>query len=288
MAASDIGKSSGAGRVMSALLTISALSRHFGGLVAVSAVDMEIAGGSVHGLIGPNGAGKTTLLNLVSGHLPSTAGRVRFQDSDITHWPAERRARAGIRRTFQNLKLFREMSVLENVMVGMHGQTRCELWHALLHTPTQKSEEQSIVDCAREALDFVGLLHVADVAAGTLPHGMQRLIEIARAFVAKPALLLLDEPAAGLNRVESRRLVELIRAIRARGVTIMLVEHHMDVVMPTCDRITVLNYGRRLADGTPAEIRRHPEVIKAYLGGGINQRLRPAPVEAVEAAHAAP
>lgn len=273
---------------MSAHLTIAGLSRHFGGLVAVNAVDMEIVTGSVHGLIGPNGAGKTTLLNLVSGHLPSTAGRVRFNESDITRWAAERRARAGIRRTFQNLKLFREMSVLENVMIGMHGQTRCELWHALLRTRTQQSEEQSIVSRAREALDFVGLSQVADVPAGTLPHGMQRLIEIARAFVAKPALLLLDEPAAGLNRVESRRLVDLIRAIRASGVTIMLVEHHMDVVMPTCDRITVLNYGKRLADGTPAEIRQHPEVIKAYLGGGLKQAPRQGRAEAGEVAHAAP
>jgi branched-chain amino acid transport system ATP-binding protein len=274
--------------VMSALLTIAGLSRHFGGLVAVNAVDMEIATGSVHGLIGPNGAGKTTLLNLVSGHLPSTAGRVCFTGNDITRWAAERRARAGIRRTFQNLKLFRDMSVLENVMVGMHGQTRCELWHALLRTPAQKAEEQAIVDRAREALDFVGLAQVANAAAGTLPHGMQRLIEIARAFVAKPTLLLLDEPAAGLNRVESRRLVDLIRAIRARGVTIMLVEHHMDVVMPTCDRITVLNYGKRLADGTPAEIRQHPEVIRAYLGGGLKPAPRQARAETAEVVHAAP
>jgi branched-chain amino acid transport system ATP-binding protein len=273
---------------MSALLSIAGLSRHFGGLVAVNAVDMEIGAGSVHGLIGPNGAGKTTLLNLVSGHLSSTAGRILFNGKDITRSPAERRARTGIRRTFQNLKLFREMSVLENVMVGMHGQTHCELWHALLRTPTQKSEEQAIADCAREALEFVGLLQVASVPAGTLPHGVQRLTEIARAFVAKPTLLLLDEPAAGLNRVESRRLVDLIRAIRARGVTIMLVEHHMDVVMPTCDRITVLNYGKRLADGTPAEIRQHPEVIKAYLGGGIKQAPKHGRAEPVEVTHAAP
>jgi branched-chain amino acid transport system ATP-binding protein len=273
---------------MTALLAIAGLSRHFGGLVAVSAVDMAIAPGSVHGLIGPNGAGKTTLLNLISGHLPSSAGRILFNDSDITRWSPERRARAGIRRTFQNLKLFREMTVLENVMIGMHGQTRCELWHALLRTGTQRSEEQAIAEHARAALDFVGLAQVASAPAGTLPHGTQRLIEIARAYVAKPTVLLLDEPAAGLNRVECRRLVDLIRAIRANGITIMLVEHHMDVVMPTCDRITVLNYGRRLADGTPAEIRQHPEVIKAYLGGGIKPATRPARVEAAEVAHAAP
>ena len=272
---------------MSALLTISGLSRHFGGLVAVDAVDMEIAAGSVHGLIGPNGAGKTTLLNLVSGHLPSTEGRIQFGDAEITRWAAERRARAGIRRTFQNLKLFREMSVLENVMIGMHGQTRCELWQALLQTRTQKTEEQSIERQAREALDFVALSHIANVAAGALPHGMQRLVEMARALVAKPKLLLLDEPAAGLNRVESRRLVDLIRAIRASGMTIMLVEHHMDVVMPTCDRITVLNYGKRLAGGTPGEIRQHPEVIKAYLGAGIRQRSAQTGSEA-EFGHVAP
>jgi branched-chain amino acid transport system ATP-binding protein len=274
---------------MSPLLTIDGLSRRFGGLVAVNAVDMAISKGSVHGLIGPNGAGKTTLLNLVSGHLASTSGEIRFQANDITRWSADRRARAGIRRTFQNLKLFREMSVLENVMIGMHGQTHCELWQALLRTPAQKAEEQLIIERAREALDFVGLLETANVAAGTLPYGTQRLIEIARAFVAKPTLLLLDEPAAGLNRVESRRLVDLIRTIRASGVTIMLVEHHMDVVMPTCDRITVLNYGKRLANGTPSEIRQHPEVIRAYLGGGIKQKPRPDRVGSGEGvAHAAP
>jgi branched-chain amino acid transport system ATP-binding protein len=272
---------------MAARLIVQALARRFGGLVAVDAVDLEIASGSVHGVIGPNGAGKTTLLNLVSGHLAATSGAVRFDSIDITRWPAERRARAGIRRTFQNLKLFPQMSVLENVMVGMHGQTRCELWQALLRTPVQRAEEQSIASAARGALEFVGLLHVASVPAGTLPHGTQRLIEIARAFVAKPALLLLDEPAAGLNRVECRRLVELIRVIRASGITVMLVEHHMDVVMPLCDRVTVLNYGRRLADGTPSEIREHPEVIKAYLGGGTPMSRRQ-PAQAPEAAHAAP
>ena len=273
---------------MVALLALKALSRRFGGLVAVNAVDMEIASGLVHGVIGPNGAGKTTLLNLVSGHLPATSGAVRFDNIDITRWPAERRARTGIRRTFQNLKLFPAMSVLENVMVGMHGQTRCELWQALLRTPAQRAEEQSIARAARDALEFVGLLHAANVPAGTLPHGTQRLIEIARAFVAKPALLLLDEPAAGLNRVECRRLVDLIRAIRASGITVMLVEHHMDLVMPTCDRITVLNYGQRLADGTPSDIRQHPEVIKAYLGGGITKKSRPERTGALEVAHAAP
>jgi branched-chain amino acid transport system ATP-binding protein len=272
---------------MGALLEISGLTRRFGGLVAVSDVAMEVAQGTVHGLIGPNGAGKTTLLNLISGHIPSSSGRIGFSGGEITRWPVDRRARAGIRRTFQNLKLFRDMTVLENVMVGMHGETHCEIWHSLLRSRTQRAEEAAIIERAREALDFVGLLHLADTRADELPYGSQRLVEIARATVAKPKLLLLDEPAAGLNGAESKRLVDLIRAIRSTGTTILLVEHHMDVVMPSCDCITVLNYGKRLANGSPAEIRAHPEVIKAYLGGGLKRRERPAHTHQAELARAA-
>jgi branched-chain amino acid transport system ATP-binding protein len=257
---------------MAPLLETKSLSRRFGGLVAVDAVDMQIGPGDIHGLIGPNGAGKTTLLNLVSGHLASSSGAIAFGGKDLTRLPAERRAAAGIRRTFQNLKLFREMTALENVKVGLHAETRSEVLHALLRTPFQKREESAIDARARAALDLVGLLPLADQVAGGLPYGHQRLLEIARAVVAKPKLLLLDEPAAGLNSVESRRLVGLIKMIRDTGITILLVEHHMDVVMPTCDRITVLNYGRRLAAGSPADIRKHPEVIKAYLGKGSRQQ----------------
>jgi branched-chain amino acid transport system ATP-binding protein len=277
----------GGAALMGALLEISGLTRRFGGLVAVSDVAMEVAQGSVHGLIGPNGAGKTTLLNLISGHIPPSSGRIGFSGDEITRWPVDRRARAGIRRTFQNLKLFRDMSVLENVMVGMHGETHCEIWHALLRSQTQRCEEAAIVERARDALDFVGLLDLAGTRADDLPYGSQRLVEIARATVAKPKLLLLDEPAAGLNGAESRRLVDLIRAIRSGGTTILLVEHHMDVVMPSCDCITVLNYGKRLANGTPAEIRAHPEVIKAYLGGGLKRRERSAETQQTELADAA-
>jgi branched-chain amino acid transport system ATP-binding protein len=268
---------------MAPLIETTGLSRRFGGVVAIDGVDLAIAAGTVHGLIGPNGAGKTTLLNLVSGHLASSSGRIAFQGRDITRAAAERRAVLGIRRTFQNLKLFAAMTALENVMVGLHTQTRADIFHALMRSGFQKREEASIAARARDALDFVGLAGVADVPAASLPHGHQRLLEIARAFVAKPTLLLLDEPAAGLNGAESRRLVTLIRAISAAGVTVMLVEHHMDVVMPTCDRITVLNYGRKLADGTPADIKRHPEVVKAYLGKGTSGRKR----EIREAARAA-
>jgi branched-chain amino acid transport system ATP-binding protein len=284
MAAARFSDAVDSGAVMSILLRTSGLSRQFGGLVAVSDVAIEVASGSVHGLIGPNGAGKTTMLNLISGHLRSSGGEIYLAGDAITRWPVERRARHGIRRTFQNLKLFRDMTVLENVMVGMHGQTHCEIWHAVLRMPRQRAEEAAITARAREALDFVGLLNLADVKAGALPYGSQRLVEIARAIVAQPKLLLLDEPAAGLNGAESKRIVDLIRKIRATGTTILLVEHHMDVVMPSCDCITVLNYGKRLADGTPSHIRAHPEVVKAYLGGGLKRRTKPA--QQVEPVHA--
>jgi branched-chain amino acid transport system ATP-binding protein len=272
---------------MASLLETNSLSRRFGGLVAVDSIDLRIAAGDIHGLIGPNGAGKTTLLNLVSGHLASTAGTIAFDAKPITRLPAERRAAAGLRRTFQNLKLFREMTALENVKIGLHAETRSEVFRALLRTPFQKREESEIDARARAALDLVGLLPAAEQIAGSLPYGHQRLLEIARAVVAKPKLLLLDEPAAGLAGAESRRLVGLIKMIRDMGITILLVEHHMDVVMPTCDRITVLNYGRRLADGTPGEIRKHPEVIKAYLGKSSRQRraTEPKPAEALRAAY---
>jgi branched-chain amino acid transport system ATP-binding protein len=269
----------------STLLETRQITRRFGGLVAVDSVDLEIADGEVHGLIGPNGAGKTTMLNLLSGHLASSSGSILFAGTDVTRHAAEKRAIAGIRRTFQNLKLFKELPALDNVMVGLHANTRAEVFHALLRTPFQRREEREIVEKAREALDFVGLGTFADKAAGSLPYGHQRLLEIARAFVARPKLLLLDEPAAGLNGAESKTLVDLIRRIRAEGITIVLVEHHMDVVMPTCDRITVLNYGKLLAKGRPAEIRHNSEVIGAYLGkGSALKRERAAPGEVSHAA----
>lgn len=251
---------------MSALLRTEALTCQFGGLVAVGGVNLAVKAGNVHGVIGPNGAGKTTLLNLISGHLRQTAGAIFFQDQDLAAAPPERRAAVGIRRTFQNLRLFREMTAIENVMVGLHADTRCDLFHSLLRTEKQRQEEQDTLARARAALDFVGLVESANLLAGALPYGHQRLLEIARAFVARPKLLLLDEPAAGLNGAEAGRLVGLIRRIQASGVTVMLVEHHMEVVMRVCDRVTVLNYGKQLADGSPADIRDHSGVIEAYLG----------------------
>ena len=248
------------------MLRLAGVTRRFGGLVAVSDVDLNVAAGMVQGLIGPNGAGKTTLFNLISGHLGVSAGSILLDGSDVTTWSSDRRAVAGVRRTFQNLRLFREMSALDNVKVGLHAETKSEVWHALLRPSSQRYEERAITERATAALDFVGLPGAGKLIAGLLPYGHQRLLEIARAIVGRPRLLLLDEPAAGLNNIEARRMIELIGRIKASGTTVLLVEHHMHVVMKTCDSIMVLNYGRRLAEGSPADIRAHPEVIAAYLG----------------------
>jgi branched-chain amino acid transport system ATP-binding protein len=259
---------------MTALLAMHELTRRFGGLTAVDRVSMSIEKGEIRGLIGPNGAGKTTILNLVSGLMPPSAGRMELAGKDVTGERADRLAALGIRRTFQNLKLFGELTVLQNVMIGLHASGRTGVFEAILGGRRQRDEERTMRAASRAALDTVGLAERSDHIASGLAYGHRRLLEIARALVAGPTLLLLDEPAAGLNPSEAASLVDLIGRVNAQGVTVVLIEHHMDVIMAACSRITVLNHGRKLAEGTPAEIRADESVIEAYLGRpGLEERL---------------
>lgn len=251
----------------SPLLHLEQVSKAFGGVRALTEISFEVAPGRIQGLIGPNGAGKTTLFNLVSGALKPDTGSIRFDGVPIQGRPSHELVALGIARTFQNVELFGSMSVLENVLVGRHVRTRCGFWGALIRHAAVKREEREAREKALELLAFVGLADQAGNPSGDLPFGWQRLLEIARALAAEPRALLLDEPAAGLNRVESDRLGDLIGRIRDQGITILMVEHDMGLTMRVCDRIVVLDRGRLLAEGTPREIQRHPEVLAAYLGG---------------------
>ena len=249
-------------------LRLEGVTRRFGGLVAVDNVSFEVPAEGVTAIIGPNGAGKTTLFNLISGSLPPGAGRILFEGADITGRPPAAIAAAGLVRTFQLVKLFDDLSVLDNVKVGCHLRGSAGLFGALLRPASVRSEEAAVDTRARELLAFAGLSAFADEPASGLPYGRQRMLELARAMAAGPRLILLDEPAAGLNTEESAELARIIRRIAEEGTSVLLIEHDMTLVMNTADRVVVVDFGRKIAEGTPAEVRANPAVIAAYLGTG--------------------
>jgi branched-chain amino acid transport system ATP-binding protein len=248
---------------MTDILQLSGVRKAFGGLVAVDDISFSVAAGAIHGLIGPNGAGKTTLFNLITGFYRADAGRVIFDDADVTTLPTSARARRGLVRTFQSNLLFKEQTVLGNVISGGLGSRPRQAFDWLVERPARHA---AIVATAREILDFCGLSEKADLPADSLSHGQQRILGIAVALAARPRLLLLDEPFTGMTAREKDALVGIIQSIRARGASIILVEHDMRAVMRLCDCITVLNFGRVLAEGSPDQVRRHRDVMVAYLG----------------------
>jgi len=248
------------------LLRVNRLTVKFGGLTAVNEVDFSIFANEIVSLIGPNGAGKTTTFNAITGFLKTSAGSVEFEGRELVHLKPHQIAEKGITRTFQITSLFPNLSVLENIRTGHHMQERETLWDALLNTRRKREVEEETLAKTVEILKFIGLEGRKDWIAGNLPYGDQRTLEIGIALAANPRLLLLDEPSAGLNDTETQGMKELIQKMRAKSITIFLVEHDMKLVMGISDRIVVLNFGKKIATGTPEEIKANPEVIKAYLG----------------------
>jgi branched-chain amino acid transport system ATP-binding protein len=252
------------------MLDVRELVKTFGGVKAVSDLSLSVREGEVHALIGPNGSGKTTTLNVISGIYRADAGSVRFAGRELRGMPAYAIAAAGVARTFQNIRLFGALSVHENVMIGRHARTTTNLVTALIPNAGTAREERATRERAQELLEFVGLPRAGSARAAGLPYGDQRRVEIARALATEPSLLLLDEPAAGMNPAETDDLIGLIARIQKRGITLLLIEHDMNLVMTVSDRITVLNFGTHIAEGAPDEIVRNRAVITAYLGGAID------------------
>jgi branched-chain amino acid transport system ATP-binding protein len=249
------------------LLKIDGLTKHFGGLEALADLDLNVHKGEILGLIGPNGAGKSTVFNMISGSILPTRGTCKFKDEGITGLPPHRIAKKGIARVFQGNVLFRNFTVVTNVLVGLHLQTKMGFWGSFFNTSNSRSRQEALHERAMELLDFVGLSQKATELAANLPHGNQRLLCLAIALASEPELLLLDEPVTGMNAEETSRMVSIIKKLSdKRGITSIIVEHNMRAVMSLCDRIAVLSYGKKIAEGSPQEIAENPAVIEAYLG----------------------
>jgi len=252
-----------------AILRAQSLHKNFGGVKAVSDVSFEVSAGSIFAVIGPNGAGKSTLLNLISGVYRPGSGSLSFNGANLSALPAHRRVRLGIARTFQKIRLFKQLSVLDNVIAGFHVHHHVPAWQYVTHGAAFKADQQRCRERAEQLLHFVGMSARLHAVAGSLSYGEQRMLELARALATKPQLLLVDEPAAGLNAAEVDGLLDRIRTLRRDGTTVILVEHNMDLVMNVADRIMVMDYGRCLFEGVPIEVQKNPAVIAAYLGGEL-------------------
>ncbi len=251
---------------MEPLLTVDAISMIFGGLRAVDSLSMNVMLGEIHSLIGPNGAGKTTVLNVISGFYKPTEGKVLFDNKLIQGSNSSTISRAGLARTFQNVRLFKELTVLENVQIGMYALVKEGIIGTVFHTPYFRKVNKASVEECMALLEMVGLKDKASLRARNMSYGQQKVLEIARALAQKPKLLLLDEPAAGLNDTETFELIKLVRQLQGKGITVLLIEHNMRLVMNLSDRITVLNFGKKIAEGNPDVIQNNEEVIQAYLG----------------------
>jgi branched-chain amino acid transport system ATP-binding protein len=247
-------------------LTITDVSRHFGGVVALDRISFQVCAHTICGLIGPNGAGKTTLINIISGLMSPSDGRILLDGQPITGLPPHRVAARGVARTFQNIRLFGDLSVLENVMVGHHLRQRGTLIETLFHLPRSRRDERATRDAAMDLLGRLRMDRLAHMQAGTLSYGDQRRVEIARALALEPSILLLDEPAAGMITSETDRLAEFLLELRATGLTLLVIEHDMDLIMRISDMVVVLNFGRKIGEGPPDVVRADPQVIAAYLG----------------------